>query len=215
MPFFQRLPNFDKQVISNKEAVQIELAKIHQDLTLNLLEEVIFAAMNEVSSSLNGFYPLTSEQVLLQLHLAGKLREKLAWIGWTQQNSHGGGAWSVSPDKRYAITTFAGDKDTGKIEGCPSNRASKGNTLKSAIYGELEGLVSNTTILILLFYKEGNQIWAELSTPQPMSGRQISGWIKRILLPLENFSLPEKIKISPKSEIDSKAISIKRRKKQG
>ncbi|HEV3208809.1 MAG TPA: hypothetical protein VGY91_00980 [Chthoniobacterales bacterium] len=155
------------------------------------------------------------------------LREQLLPLGW-RRVEQGNLPLTVSEKGNIAITVSTGDEQTGRVDGSPCTRSSKGPRTKSAVtanalqlklFGDIpicpEDLesINGQMTFILLFHRDTteNEIRCELSRPIKMNVEgQVAGWAERIILePMPFGSDSIKLRTSRTPEI---IVEVKRKR---
>lgn len=124
------------------------------------------------------------------------VREYLLPKGWKRVDD-GNLPLTVNKSGNVAITVSTGDEDTGRVDGNPWTKSSKGprtaeavadNKLRYTLFGDIRkvtGKVGGRLTYILLFHRdvEAQEIRCELSSPVKINedGR-VDGWSERIIL---------------------------------
>jgi hypothetical protein len=156
------------------------------------------------------------------------LREQLLPMGW-RRFEQGNLPLTVSEGGNIAITVSTGDEETGRRDGSPCTRSSKGprtatavtaNALQLKLFGDIrlrpEDLerINGQMTWILLFHRDTreNEVRSELSRPIKMDIEgHVTGWAERILLGSMPF---ESGAISPSSipQTPSLVVEVKRKR---
>jgi hypothetical protein len=164
-------------------------------MRFDIVEKVLTAGLIAFDDT-SALAPRTSAGYNFYTAVVEQLREELIPLGWEQSDEQNF-ALIISPDKKIRIASCRGSEGTGKMvkgEEGPTTRSKRGpRTIASiqansqrgqAAFGFFgEPIVGDTWFL--LYYREGDVLFAELSLPGSFShltGRP-DGWITRIILP--------------------------------
>jgi hypothetical protein len=123
------------------------------------------------------------------------LREEAAMLGWTRSDE-GNFCTAVEPEGKFAIAVASGCENTGrKPPATPTTKRRKGPSTAEAVnanaqlylFADLAPAVRSDSpdrvTWILLFYRDKEEIRAELSLPDSIGDDgHINGWRERILL---------------------------------
>ncbi|WP_432472347.1 hypothetical protein [Amphritea sp. HPY] len=140
-------------------------------------------------------HPITHAGVTAYGEAVRTLREQLIPEGWKPKTQYGL-ALTYNRDLNVSIIVTSGDKDTGRADGYPTTKNSKGGATTQVVHSNFDlfndhsddvdtaELLSNQTWVLLYFIDTSNEeVRYELSLPTGMSGNgKISSWSKRIIL---------------------------------
>lgn len=206
------------EFVSEQESVKHKLQTIDEQLTIEDFAEIALAVHFQTQHIDHDYAPAYKASAL-QGEMLGLMRKKLATYGWHNQNVHGGGGLSISPDKKTAIAVITGTQDTGQALGMPTNIAPKGTMLANAITAntltDLFGKVFTDPIQLwlLIFHHTGHAIQMELSRPSKFSKGHISAFAERIALPTVHLNATVSITKHNTDTADVAEIRIERRRK--
>lgn len=140
----------------------------------------------------------------------GYLRDALKPQGWAA-NSDSNFETIVHPDNTHAVALAAGTAQTGRRDATPRTKTPKGPATRTAVarnqqmsFAGLDPAFGVTPVadgrrvtwLLLHFHDRGaGEIRLELSCPDEMSGKQVTGWRERIILEPVPFSTDIEIDI--------------------
>jgi hypothetical protein len=147
----------------------------------------------------------------------GHLRDLLKVRGWTA-DSCSNYETVVHPTNSHAVALAAGTVGTGRRDGFPRTKTPKGPATSQAVtrnaqlsfvgqdpaFGDLPVEDKDrATWLLLHYYDRGREeIRLELSCPDAMSGKQVTGWRERILLMPVPFASDVEIDIHDEDDAD-------------
>jgi hypothetical protein len=128
------------------------------------------------------------------------LREETAILGWTRSDE-GNFCTAVEPEGKFAIAVASGCENTGcKPPATPTTKRRKGPSTAEAVnanaqlylFAELAPAAQSDSpdrvTWILLFYRDREEIRAELSLPDSIGDDgHINGWRERILLAAQSL----------------------------
>ena len=157
----------------------------------------------------------------------GHLRDLTKLRGWTSDRT-ANYETTVHPSNSHAVAIAAGTAETGRTDGLPPHtKTPKGPATSRAVArnaqlslgqgtdvfrgtGEpVDDEDRETWVLLHHFDKDAEQIRLELSLPLEMSGKQITAWAERLILPPIEFSSEVEIEdVEPDVPID---IDVSRR----
>ena len=123
------------------------------------------------------------------------LRDALVPRGWKSENTYNYPT-VVSPDRSVAISVAGGDYYTGRTDGVPSTRSSKGPVTRAAViqnqltfaeldasFAELNPAPRTTWLLLHHHDQEAKEVRMELSLPAGLDADDVvTAWHERILL---------------------------------
>lgn len=142
--------------------------------------------------------PLNTGGQLAYIHTVRALRDHLVPKGWRSKNPHNF-ALTVNPQTNIGIAVAGGDEDTGRLEGIPRTRNSRGQRTAQAIVSNQLDFFNDATLVktsnddvanpvcqtwLLLYHADHCEVRAELSLPTAMDDQgRVSGWRVRNILP--------------------------------
>lgn len=145
------------------------------------------------------------------------LREETAALGWSRSDE-GNFCTAVEPDGRFAIAVASGCENTGRQHATPTTRRRKGPSTADAVNTNAQLCLfpepppaakptsSERATWVLLFYRDREEIRAELSLPDSIGDDgHIDGWRERIILgtqPLDKDVIPITPDFGPDPVID-------------
>ncbi len=157
-------------------------------------------------------------------HTVRILREKAVPHGWKRENPRNS-CRIVSPGREIAIIAASGNELTGLNQRQqPSTKYGKGVTLVDAVAANAQlefdlGLdpelladdqATGIETWVLLYYRDKNQIRAELSRPESMVGGFIDQWAERIILAPISVEPSVFVEEPPADEYD---VTVERRER--
>lgn len=144
----------------------------------------------------------------------GHLRDVLKLRGWVA-DSYSNYETVVHPSNSHAIALAAGTADTGR-KALPRTKTPKGPATSRAVrrnaqmsfvgadpaFGYVAVEDEHRTTWLLLHYHDrvADQIRLELSCPDEMTGKQVTGWSERI--PLEPVPFATDVEIDNEDDVD-------------
>lgn len=133
-------------------------------------------------------------------HTIEALRNRLRPMGWTHESHHNLPV-TLAPNEAFCVVVYTGDKDTGRKNGYPTNKASKGYKTQQAVLRNNRNLELFPNTLpsseadakdvlktwVLLYHLDTSvphqpTLRAELSYPSAFANGQIMDWQERIIL---------------------------------
>jgi hypothetical protein len=123
------------------------------------------------------------------------LRDTLVPQGWKSQSTYNYPT-VVSPDRSVAVSVAGGDYFTGRSDGVPSTRSSKGPVTRAAViqnqltfaeldpsFADLNPAPTTTWLLLHHYDQEAKEVRVELSLPAGLDADDVvTAWHERILL---------------------------------
>ena len=152
--------------------------------------------------------------------------------GWNFTRSDGL-EFTINSELGLSIIITSGDKDTGRIDGFPKTKNSKGSATENLVNNnfnlelfsmnevtpivEKESIIDSTKTYVFLYHFDlsNEEVRCELSLPGGMSGangyNKIDNWLERIILPSIPFSAGINISESEKDFSEDVDIQISRK----
>lgn len=213
-----------------KLAVAVEASDVDVELhRLGLSREALYQAARYGEWARRGCHrydPPSYPGVSRYAHTMRNLRLQFASLGWIVVNVRGA-AFILSADKKTAITTAAGNEDTGNPSRVPKTKFPKGAlavelarknmaqlTLSTEVFPPDKQLTSkipaDATAYYLLVARHGRDLVAELSVPVEFDeGGNAVSWRPRLIL--GKFSVGEQDAVIRPEEPDRIEIDIRPR----
>ena len=190
------------------------------DLGLNV-DDFIYAISRAIYESRRSspLHPRTDAMTRGWSEVVAAFRESVLsdQRGWNYTRSDGL-EFTINSSLGLSVIITSGDKDTGRVDGFPKTKNSKGSATENLVSAnctlelfpsnsvemsdEHDNSIDSTKTYVLLYHFDlgENEVRCELSLPGGMSGmdghNKISHWMERIILPSVPFSaaitVPEK-----------------------
>ena len=196
---------------------------------LGLQEEVLLEAVRRGQAawaSCTPNHPPSYRGISAWAETTSALRELLLPEGWTRSDN-GNLPLTIDEAEHVSIAVSTGDEDTGRVDGSPCTRSSKGprtatvvtiNALQMKLFQEIRLCpddlkeINGKMTWILLFHRDAkaNEVRCELSRPVRMNvDGQVDGWAERIILGSTPFGgdkaqVPTDVPQSPNVVVDVK-----------
>jgi hypothetical protein len=184
------------QTVVKFEIKDVEAALSHLGVPMRVLNEAVQTGyLSRISRTANdapnaaGFYQWNET--------LRSLRDSMVSLQW-QRNDDGNWPTMVHPEKKISIAVSSGNQNTGKVNGIPSTKSSKGPRTAQAVNAnqqmylgpDFEPQVSTCEVdsqnetWLLLFYTDAEELRAELSLPVKIDCEgHVNAWRERIILP--------------------------------
>jgi len=139
--------------------------------------------------------PPTARGFILWSKTVRGVRDGHADLGWVRNQKDRCYPITIHPDGKWAIAVAGGDEDTGKEDGRPSTRSTKGRSTKEAVHmnqqvfdlGDITRIKKEagiqTWVLLVHEDKDTDEIRLELSLPVRVNAEgYVDSWSERIIL---------------------------------
>ncbi len=197
------------------------------DLSAEELQEVVMIGYT-AAAGCTEHDPRSLPGILAWGKGVGHLRDLTKPRGW-KANRTSNYETAVHPSNSHAVALAAGTSETGRSDGLPPRtkrpkgpatdrvvrqnaqlRLGDGTDVFAGTGVEVDDAERETWLLLHYFDREGGEIRIELSSPNEMTGANITAWRERILLPAVEFSTDVEISIDDQPD---EAIDIDVRRK--